>query len=113
MNSAFLNGDLVEEIWMRPPPGIGLNAQILRLHKELYGLKQEPLALFEKLHEALAEIGLISLPSDHCVFVSTDHKIIVVVYVDDISTAGSLSDINPLIDHLRSRFKVTVKGRLK
>ena len=113
IKSGFLNGDLVEEIWMVPPPGISLDGKILRLAKALYGLKQAPLARFEKLSEALSEIGFISLPFDPCDFISADHKIIDVVYVDDISTAGSRSDINHLIDHLRSRFKVTVKGRLK
>ena len=39
--------------------------------------------------------------------------IIVVVYVDDITTARSCSDINRLIDHLRSYFKATVKRSLK
>ena len=110
---AFLNGDLVEEIWMVPPPGIGLHGKILRLDKELYGPKQASLAWFEGLSEALAEIGYISLPSTPCVFISAEHKIIVVVYLDDITTAGSRSDINRLIDHLHSRFKVTVKGSLK
>ena len=43
---AFLNGDLVEEIWMVPPPGIGLDGKILRLDKALYGFKQPPLAWF-------------------------------------------------------------------
>ena len=111
--SAFLHVALVEEIWMVPPPGIGLDGKILRLDKALYGRKQAPRAWFERLSEALAEIGLISLPFDPCVFISVDHKIIVVVYVDDITTAGSRSDINRLMDHLRSQFKVTEKGSHK
>ena len=44
IKSAFLYGDLVEEIWMVPPPGIDLDGKILRLDKPLYGLKQGPLA---------------------------------------------------------------------
>ena len=112
IKSAFLNGDLFEEIWIVPPPGIGLDGQILQLDKAIYGLKQPPLAWFEKPSDALAEIGFISLPFDTWVFISADHKIIVVIYVDDITTAGSRSDINPLIDHLRSRFQATVKGSL-
>ena len=36
-----------------------------------------------------------------------------VAYVDDITTAGSQSDINRITDHHRSRFKVTLKGSLK
>jgi len=43
IKSAFLNTDLVEEIWMLPPPGIGLDGKILRLRKALHGLKQAPL----------------------------------------------------------------------
>ena len=113
IKSAFLNGDLVEEMWMVPTPGIGLDGKILRLYKALYGLKQAPLAWLEKLSEALAEIGYISLPFDPCVFISADYKIIVLLYVDDITTAGSHSDINGLIDHLRSRLRVMVKGCLK
>ena len=101
------------EIWIVLPPGIGLDGKILGLERGLYGLKQAPLAWFEKLCEELADIGYISLPFDPCVFISADHKIIVVVYVDDITTAVSRSDINPLMDHLRSRFKVTVNGSLK
>ena len=51
--SAFMNRDLVEEIWMESPPAIGLDGKILRLDKALYGLKQAPLAWFEKLSEVL------------------------------------------------------------
>jgi len=40
IKSAFLNGELKEEIWMIPAPGIGLDGKILCLHKALYGLKQ-------------------------------------------------------------------------
>ena len=104
IKSAFLNGDRVAEIWMVPPPGIGLNRMIVRRNKALCGLKQGPFAWFEKLSEALAETGFIPLPFDPCVFISADHKIIVVVYVDDIITAGSRSDINKLMDDLPSRF---------
>jgi len=44
IKSAFLNEDLNEEVWMMPPPGIGLDGKVLRLLKLLYGLKQAPLA---------------------------------------------------------------------
>ena len=97
---------------MVPPPGIGLDGMILGLDKARYGLKQAPLGWFEKLSEAVAEIAFISLPFDPCVFLSADHKIIVVVPDDDITTARSRSDINRLIDNFRSRFKLTVKGSL-
>ena len=108
-----MNGDLGAEIWMMFPAGIDLDGKIPGLHKGLYGLKLAPLPDFEKVSEALADIGFISLPFDPCVFISAAHEIIVVVYVDDMTTAGSRSDLNRLIDQLRSRFKVAVKGSLK
>ena len=64
IKSAFLNGDLDEEIWMTPPPGIRLDGKVLRLRKALYGLKQAPLLWFEKLSSSLAEFGFVSLPFD-------------------------------------------------
>ena len=39
IKSAFLIGELSEEIWMLPHPGIDLDGKILQLHKALYGLK--------------------------------------------------------------------------
>ena len=94
IKSGFWNGKLVEEIRMVPPPSIILDGTILRLDKVRYSLEQAPLAWFEKVFEALAEIGFISLPFDLYIFLNTDKMIIVVVYVDHITTAGSLSDID-------------------
>jgi len=55
IKSAFLNGDLNKEVWMMPPPSIGLDEKVLHLLKSLYGLKQAPLAWFERLSSALAD----------------------------------------------------------
>ena len=43
IKSALLNNELKEEIWIIPPPGIGLDSNILRLHNGLNGLKQASL----------------------------------------------------------------------
>ena len=47
VKSAFLNGDLAEEVYMAQPPGYvtaGKEQQVLRLRKALYGLRQAPRA---------------------------------------------------------------------
>jgi len=108
-----LTSELQEEIWMIPPPGIGLDGKILRLHKALYGLKQAPLQWFENLATVLAELGFVSLPFDPCVFTNITLNSILVVYSDDLTTVGPKHQIEILIDYLKSHFKVTVKGGLK
>jgi hypothetical protein len=113
VKSAFLYGELKEEIWMLPPPGIGLQGKILRLKKALYGLKQAPNEWYEKLSSVLAEQGFISTHFDPCVFISTSTATIVEVYVDDISIAGTRNDIENLFTFLKQYFQSTIKPKLQ
>jgi len=69
IKTAFLNGDLTEEIWMIPPLGMGLDGKVLLLKKALYGLKQAPLKWYEKLSSVLASMGFKPLHFDPCVFI--------------------------------------------
>ena len=98
---------------MPPPSGIGLDSKILRLYKALYGLKDTQLQWFEKLASVLYDRGFISLPFLSYVFINYKLKVILVVYVDNITTVGKGSHIKVIIDYLKSHFKVTVKGGLK
>ena len=38
--TAFLHGELDEEVYIRAPPGVGLNGKIWKLDKAVYGLRQ-------------------------------------------------------------------------
>ena len=112
IKTAFLNGILQEEIWMSPPPGIGLDGKVLLLKKALYGLKQAPHAWYDRLSSALAEIMFVASNFDPCVFICTERKTILVVYVDDLTIVGTTGDLKRLKEHLQSHFIVTDKGKL-
>uniref|UniRef100_A0A2N9ECI9 Reverse transcriptase Ty1/copia-type domain-containing protein n=1 Tax=Fagus sylvatica TaxID=28930 RepID=A0A2N9ECI9_FAGSY len=55
VKNAFLNGDLLEEVYMQPPPGYPESQnQVCRLRRALYGLKQAPRAWFAKFSSVVA-----------------------------------------------------------
>eukprot|EP00253_Pinus_taeda_P027235 PITA_27235 len=60
VKSAFLNGDLQEEVYMTQPPGFkiaGQEQKVCRLAKALYGLKQAPRARYMKIDQYLTDHG--------------------------------------------------------
>jgi hypothetical protein len=71
VKSAFLNGELTEEVYVRQPPGFvknGEEGKVLRLKKALYGLRQAPRAWNAKLDMSLDSFGFIKCPSEHAVY---------------------------------------------
>lgn len=61
VHSAFLRGDLEEEIYMHFSPGFQKNDKnkVCRLHKSFYGLKQPPRGWFAKLGTTLKDYSFI------------------------------------------------------
>ena len=59
VKSAFLHGDLQEEIYMEQPPGYVQDNSSLAclLKKSLYGLKQAPRAWYAKMDSFFLNIG--------------------------------------------------------
>ena len=58
VKSAFLNGDLEEEVYVSPGFELaGKTSKVLRLHKALYGLRQAPRAWYAKLDGSLNTLG--------------------------------------------------------
>ncbi|KAA0043637.1 Cysteine-rich RLK (receptor-like protein kinase) 8 [Cucumis melo var. makuwa] len=89
VKNAFMNGDLVEEVYMGPPPGFEaqFGQQVCKLQKSLYGLKQSPRAWFDKFTTFVKSQEYSQGHSDHTLFtkVAETGKIaILIVYVDDI-----------------------------
>ena len=106
VDTAFLNAELKEEIYILPPEGITVpeGCNCLRLKKALYGLKQSPREWYDNLSCFLVSIGFSKLHADNCLYIKykDDCICIVLIYVDDIAIAGSNIHI---IDRIKNEFK--------
>jgi hypothetical protein len=69
VKTAFLNGDLEEEIYMEQPEGFTHEGDhlVCKLHKSLYGLKQSPRAWNQKLDTFLKNIKFTKSDADFSV----------------------------------------------
>jgi len=117
--TAFLNGQLDEEIYMDQPEGFeepGKERLVCRLLKSLYGLKQSPRCWNRELREFLTSEGFIQSQADPCLFYRRKENkslVIIAVYVDDlIIVADQEDDITATKEMLSRRFKMKDLGLL-
>ena len=87
VKNAFLNGDLNEEVYMRPPPGLYVELnKVCHLRRALYGLKQAPRAWFAKFSPTISRLGCMANHYDSALFLRRTNKgtILLLLYVDDM-----------------------------
>ncbi|WJX39555.1 DNA helicase [Trifolium repens] len=95
VKSAFLNGPLDEEVYVKQPPGfeiIGQENKVFKLKKALYGLKQAPRAWNKRIDSFLIDLKFTRCTTEHGVYVKgSNHEemIILCLYVDDLLITGS------------------------
>jgi len=115
IKTAFLNGDLHEEIYMEQPAGYvkqGEENLVCCLRKSIYGLKQSPRCWNFSIDQQLSRMGFIKLPSDECIYKSDN--ILIGLYVDDLIIAGSSSHhIAEVKQQLSNRYDVKDLGSIK
>jgi hypothetical protein len=118
VKSAFLNGPIIEEVYVEQPPGFeseGYLNHVYKLHKALYGLKQAPRAWYECLRDFLIENSFRIGNVDSTLFTTkmgTD-LFVCQIYVDDIifgSTNKSFCDEFSKI--ITNRFEMSMMGVL-
>lgn len=113
VETAFLNGELKEELYMKMPKGMEQDNKVLRLRKSIYGLKQAAKAWNDKLNETLMEIGFIQSKSDDCLYILKQglNRCYLVCHVDDmIIAATQKSIIKQVFDKLTNKFTMKDLG---
>ncbi|KAE8686060.1 hypothetical protein F3Y22_tig00111086pilonHSYRG00004 [Hibiscus syriacus] len=121
INNAFLNGDLLEEVYMQQPPGFEkVNEHgkpfVCKLQKALYGLRQAPRNWHDKLKQNLVQMDFMVSLADPSLFHKRSPQgfIYVLVYVDDIIITGSsLTDVEEVVAILKDRFSLKDLGELR
>ena len=112
VKTAFLNGDLDEEVYMEQPEGFvlpGNERKVCKLVKSLYGLKQAPKQWHEKFDSVILEYGFEHNSADKCVYskFTSEYGVIICLYVDDMLIIGTnMTGINETKKYLSSRFKM-------
>lgn len=88
--TAFLNGDLEEDIYMEQPEEFikrGSEGKVCKLKKAMYGLKQRAHAWNRKLHDVLTELGFKRSKIDQSLYIQRENNgsvVYLAVYVDDL-----------------------------
>ncbi|CAI7933019.1 unnamed protein product [Closterium sp. NIES-54] len=89
-STAFLQGCLHEEIWLRCPPGFTKSFPAgtpWSLRRPVYGLRQAPHEWHDTLRTTLAALGFAPATADPSMFLRTDTSLppfYILVYVDDL-----------------------------
>lgn len=119
VKTAFLYGQLQEEIYMQVPRGISFpvtsSPTVCRLKKSIYGLKQSPRAWFSRIDTFLKSLGYASLHLDGNVYIKREGKrlLVLAIYVDDIVIMhNSPTMVTTLKGQLSAEFKITSGGQL-
>ena len=111
VKSAFLYGKLSETVYMQPLPGYEKDNMVWKLNRCIYGLKQSAHEWYGEFSRSLLAKGFQISTFDPCVFVHHTEQIFISVYVDDITIfAAHSSNVESLIDHIKTEFEVTDLG---
>ena len=94
VKTAFLNGDLDEEVYIEQPEGFVLSRnkkKVCKLVKSLYGLKQTLKQWHEKFDLAIFSDGFTHNSSEKCIHYkfTKEYGVIVCLYVDDMLIFGT------------------------
>lgn len=110
VKTAYLNGELHENIYMTQPIGYEDNTQrVCKLKKALYGLKQSARCWNETFVNFLTKFNLEPTDADPCVFTNHDKnkKLMLAIYVDDgIVASNNAERVEELLKYLDTHLEI-------
>ncbi|GJT52916.1 retrovirus-related pol polyprotein from transposon TNT 1-94 [Tanacetum coccineum] len=118
VKTAFLNGNLREEVYVSQPDGFvdpDKPNYVYKLKKALYGLKQAPRAWYDMLSSFLISQDFSKGSVDPTLFIHREGKelLLVQIYVDDIIFAASTPELCDLFAKIMcSKFKMSMMGKI-
>ncbi|CAI7865162.1 unnamed protein product [Closterium sp. NIES-53] len=101
--TAFLYGLLMEEVYMRQPPGYDDGSgRVWKLKRTLYGLKQSPRGWYKRIDDFLLQQGFARSECDSALYVlkEGEKQLVLLLYVDDLLL---FSDSKDLIREVKQR----------
>ena len=121
VKTAFLNGELEEEIYMEIPDGYECDektksTKVFKLQKALYGLKISPKKWNNKFTKEVEDLGLQNDIDEPCLFTwrKNGKFVILILYVDDIIITGNdKQKLDECKTKLKEKFKMTDLGEPK
>nr|CAJ86192.1 H0306F03.15 [Oryza sativa] len=119
VKTAFLHGELEEDIYMEQPEGFvvpGKENLVCRLKKSLYGLKQSPRQWYKRFDSFMLSQKFRRSNYDSCVYLKVvdGSAIYLLLYVDDMLIAAKdKSEIAKLKAQLSSEFEMKDLGAAK
>jgi len=119
VQTAFLHGDLEEELFIKIPSGYKeflaetneeIKEKFLQLAKSTYGLVQAARAWWKKFTSVLKnDLGFEQHANDSCLLkrVNSDGKVFLIIYVDDCFVIGDKGAVKKALTDVQSVFNIT------
>jgi hypothetical protein len=120
VKTAFLHGDLEEQIYMQQPEGyriVGKENHVCLLQKSLYGLKQSPRQWYKRFDAFMESIYFGRSQYDNCFYfkkLADGSYMYLLLYVDDMLIATlNKEEIKKVKEQLSSPFEMKELGPAK
>ena len=95
MKTAFLHGNLEEQIYIEQPEGFiqpGQEHLVCKLKRSLYGLKQSPRQWYKQFDSHMIQIGYKRCEYDYCIYVKSlddGSFVFLLLYVNNMLIAAN------------------------